>query len=216
MDLFGALLDEVIPEVFDEEWVQTVDYEHIPFRCRRFHEHGDLLRDCPLSKAENKSKTNTLKDTDSFHKVVQGGKSGKRGPKQHQNEGQQVSQNQFQVLEEDEEITAEDQAMNESPEEKEKEENREHIQENDEQKGIMMSDTEPEMDQEMTQSEMELEDHELQEILDRENLDLEGFLIQGTSGRVESLPQEEFNRIQQLFLWKTQAKVLEGENNIER
>jgi len=88
MDLFGALLDEVIPEVFDEEWVQTVDYEHIPFRCRRFHEHGDLLRDCPLSKAENKSKTNTLKDTDSFHKVVQGGKSGKRGPKQHQNEGQ--------------------------------------------------------------------------------------------------------------------------------
>ena len=40
-----------------------------------------------------------------------------------------------------------------------------------------MSDTEPEMDQEMTQSEMELEDNELQEILDREHLDLEGFLI---------------------------------------
>jgi hypothetical protein len=28
-------------------------------------------------------------------------------------------------------------------------------------------------------------------------------------GGVDSLPQEEFNRIQQLFLWKTQAKGLE-------
>ena len=36
----------------------------------------------------------------------------------------------------------------------------------------MMSDTKLEMDQEMTQSEMEMEDHELQEILEKENLDL--------------------------------------------
>eukprot|EP00253_Pinus_taeda_P025496 PITA_25496 len=35
MDLSGALPDEVILEVFDEEWVQTLYYEHIPFRCRR-------------------------------------------------------------------------------------------------------------------------------------------------------------------------------------
>jgi len=68
-----------------------------------------------------------------------------------------------------------------------------------------MSDAELEMDQEMTQNEMDLEDHELQEILDKENLDLEGFLIQGTTGGVDSLPQEELNKIQQLFLWKSQA-----------
>ena len=79
MDLSGALPDEVIFEVFDEEWVQTVDYEHIPFRCRRCHEHGHLLRDCPLSKSKNKIKTNIMKDTDSFHKVVHKGKSGKKG-----------------------------------------------------------------------------------------------------------------------------------------
>jgi len=70
MDIFGALLDEVILEVFDEEWVQTMDYEHIPFRCRKCHEHGHLFRDYLLSKIENKSKTNTMKDTESFHKVV--------------------------------------------------------------------------------------------------------------------------------------------------
>ena len=56
MDLSGALPDEVILEVFDEEWVKTVDYEHIPFKCHKCHEHGHLFRDCPLSKIENKSK----------------------------------------------------------------------------------------------------------------------------------------------------------------
>ena len=45
MDLSGALSDEVILEVFNEEWVQTVDYEHIPFRCHKCHEHGHLFRD---------------------------------------------------------------------------------------------------------------------------------------------------------------------------
>jgi len=79
-----------------------------------------------------------------------------------------------------------------------------------------MNESEMDMDQEMTQSEMELEDNELQEILDRENLYLEGFLSKGTTGEVESLPQEECNRIKQLFLWKTQEKSLVEDNSIER
>lgn len=108
MDLFGALLDEVILEVFNEKLVQIVDYEHIPFRCRKFHEHGHLFRDCPLSKIENKSKVNMMKDTESFHKVVQKGKGGKRGPKLHQTEGKHASQNRFQVLEEEELIAKAD------------------------------------------------------------------------------------------------------------
>lgn len=120
MDLFGALPDEVILEVYDEEWVQIVDYEHIPFRCCRCHEHGHLLRDCPLTKAEIKGNTNTMKDVDSVHKVVPRGKSGKKRPKQHQAGGQKASQNQFQVLEEDEEITVEDQVMKEGNEKKDK------------------------------------------------------------------------------------------------
>ena len=77
-----------------------------------------------------------------------------------------------------------------------------------------MSDTELEMDQEMTQSEMEMEDHKLQEILDKENLDLEGLLKLGE--RVDSLPPEEFNRVRQLFIWKTHTKGLEKQRNNER
>ena len=34
MDLSGALSNEVVLEFYDEEWVQIVDYEHVPFRCR--------------------------------------------------------------------------------------------------------------------------------------------------------------------------------------
>jgi len=44
----------------------------------------------------------------------------------------------------------------------------------------MISNVEQVMDLEMTQSKMDMEDHELQEILEKENLDLEGFLNQGT------------------------------------
>ena len=58
-----------------------------------------------------------------------------------------------------------------------------------------------------------MEDHELQEILDKENLDLEGFLKQGTREGVDLLPREEFNRVQQLFIWKTQTKGLEKQRS---
>jgi len=55
--------------------------------------------------------------------VLNRGKGGQIGPKRHQDEGKHASQNKFQVLKEDEEITKEDQAMEGSPMEKEKEEN---------------------------------------------------------------------------------------------
>lgn len=87
MDLSRALPDEVILEFFDEEWVQIIDYEHIPFRCYRSHEHGHLFRDFPLSKIDNKIKANIMKDTERFHKVIHKGKGGRRGSKPHQIEG---------------------------------------------------------------------------------------------------------------------------------
>lgn len=43
MDLSGALPNEAILEVFDEEWLQMVDYEHIPFRCHKCHESETAL-----------------------------------------------------------------------------------------------------------------------------------------------------------------------------
>ena len=44
MDVSGALSEAISLEFKDEEWIQSIDYEKIPFRCRRCHEHGHLIR----------------------------------------------------------------------------------------------------------------------------------------------------------------------------
>jgi len=49
MHLTKALADSVSLFHDDFEWIQPLDYEHIPFRCRKCHEHGHLFRDCPLN-----------------------------------------------------------------------------------------------------------------------------------------------------------------------
>jgi len=48
-NIYKYLLGSVTLEYQDEEWSQTIDYEHIPFRFRKCHEHGNLFRDCPLN-----------------------------------------------------------------------------------------------------------------------------------------------------------------------
>jgi len=72
------------------------------------------------------------------------------------------------------------------------------------------------MDLDMTQSEIDMEHHDLQEIIEKENLDLESFLNQGTKEGLDSLPVEEFNRVQKIFLWRTQTKGLNRLNHKER
>jgi hypothetical protein len=54
MNISKALPGAVTLEYQDEDWQQTIDYEHIPFRCRRCHEHGHLYRDCPIIKQATK------------------------------------------------------------------------------------------------------------------------------------------------------------------
>jgi hypothetical protein len=44
IDVSEALLEAISLEFRDEEWIQSVDYEKISFRCRRCHEHGHLFK----------------------------------------------------------------------------------------------------------------------------------------------------------------------------
>ena len=53
-----------------------VDYEHIPFRCRKCHEHGNLYRDYPTNNMERNVKTTTDKNPKGFTKVGGKGKAG--------------------------------------------------------------------------------------------------------------------------------------------
>jgi len=43
MNITEHLLDFIELEYHDEIWQQLVDYEHIPFRCRRCHEYGNIF-----------------------------------------------------------------------------------------------------------------------------------------------------------------------------
>jgi hypothetical protein len=52
MDVSGALPEAINLEFRNEEWIQNIDYEQIPFRCRRCHEHGHLIREFPLNKQQ--------------------------------------------------------------------------------------------------------------------------------------------------------------------
>jgi hypothetical protein len=62
MNISKALPGAVTLEYQDEDWQQTLDYEHIPFRCRRCHEHDHLFRDCPLIKLATRENDTTQKD----------------------------------------------------------------------------------------------------------------------------------------------------------
>lgn len=50
IDVFGALPEAITLIFRDEVWLKSIDYEHIPFKRRKFHEHEHLFRDCPLNK----------------------------------------------------------------------------------------------------------------------------------------------------------------------
>ena len=132
MDLSGALPDEVILEVYDKEWVQMVDYEHIPFRCHKCHEHGHLSRDCPLNKREKHLNTSKGKDQTGFTKVGGKGKGGGRKTQKNPsaNYNKIRSHNSFEILGEKEaEGGDKESTENQTARGKEKETNVEYIQE---------------------------------------------------------------------------------------
>ena len=62
MDISKALPGFVTLEYQDEDWQQTLDYEHIYFRCRKCHEHGHLFRDCLLNIQATKASEAKHKD----------------------------------------------------------------------------------------------------------------------------------------------------------
>jgi hypothetical protein len=62
MDISKFLPGSVTLEYQDEEWAQTIDYEHIPFHCRKCHEHGHLFRDFPLNAPAKPEMEEKMKD----------------------------------------------------------------------------------------------------------------------------------------------------------
>jgi hypothetical protein len=68
MDISGALPEAISLEFRDEEWIQSIDYEKIPFRCRICLEHGHLFREFPLNKKQEEENTKIQQDEEGFIK----------------------------------------------------------------------------------------------------------------------------------------------------
>lgn len=54
----------------DYEWIQSLDYEHVPFRCCKCHAHGHLFRDCLLNAKAITSDPSDMPAQDGFAKVL--------------------------------------------------------------------------------------------------------------------------------------------------
>ena len=182
-----------------------MDYDHIPFRCCKCHDHDHLFRDCPTKNMEGNGKTSLDRDHEGFTKVGGKGKGGKR-PNKKISEDRYKRHNSFKILEEVEESVETVQDRENVIKEQDMEAEMEDIKVKNQQKEDLPSCMEISKDHEMTPSEVGTEDYELQEILNRGNLDLEKFLEQGTAKGVNSLPKAEYDRGQQLLLWRSHSK----------
>jgi len=69
MHLSKALPDAVGLYHDDFEWTQSIDYEHVPFRCRKCHAISHLFRDFPSNLKTLTSSSLDKADLDGFTKV---------------------------------------------------------------------------------------------------------------------------------------------------
>ena len=80
MDLKQPLPDTVSFFHEDSEWVQVIDYEQVPFRCRKCHDIGHLYRDFPLNKIPTSPDKSSNLIPDGFRKVINRRRSNKKAP----------------------------------------------------------------------------------------------------------------------------------------
>jgi hypothetical protein len=69
LDVSKALPESINVRFRDTEWIQTIDYEHIHFRCCKCHAHGHLFWDCPINKPSDQPKAQHEKDAKGFEKI---------------------------------------------------------------------------------------------------------------------------------------------------
>lgn len=113
MNITETLLDSIELEYHDEIWHQLVDYEHIPFHCKRCHEYGHLYRECPITITEQEKRGNNERRTtakesgqeeETSEKFKEGKKQGitKCSQKNKKRSITIESQNKFKALQEEE------------------------------------------------------------------------------------------------------------------
>jgi hypothetical protein len=80
MNIVKPLLGSICLEYHDEEWTHTIDYKHIPFRCRKCHEHGHLFQDCPLNAPPKIESSHGDRDKEGFTQARSKRRHGQKKP----------------------------------------------------------------------------------------------------------------------------------------
>lgn len=214
MDVSGALHEGLSLEYRDEDYFQAIDYEQIPFRCRKCHEHGHLMRYCPLIRKEVETETTqSHKDKETFIK-----------PKSRQRENRRKNikgntdrnnhSNPFVIL--DLETNSEDKhktlASDAGQDEKE-EPTREGMDEGDLNNEVQMQERTEETEEEtdMLTSDGRSEDQEWEEALAREGMNLPVIAENWKARGIENAPEEEIRKVNDLFIAR-QKEELEKKN----
>ena len=79
LDISKELPESIKLSWHDEEWLQPIDYEHIPFCYCRCHEYGHLFWQCPLNAPpQGLHRKNGEKDVEGFEKVSNRKRTAKR------------------------------------------------------------------------------------------------------------------------------------------
>ena len=92
----------------DKDWVQTLDYEQIPFRCQICHEYGHLFMDCPMNHPKNATKKVEEKKEQGFTQVPLRKRGGQK-QENHEVHKKTMVSNKFEILEDLLEETMENQ-----------------------------------------------------------------------------------------------------------
>ena len=67
-------IGKVVPDLIfltheESDWIYPLDYEHVPFRCSKFHGPNHMCRDFPLNKVHTKNMKEEEKYVECFQKT---------------------------------------------------------------------------------------------------------------------------------------------------
>jgi hypothetical protein len=188
------------------------------FRCRRCHEHGHLLRECPLNKKQEPENTKLQQDEDGFVRPNHKSRGNKRQGKPptgsnpearnraegrgSPNQGEEGGKEKMKARETSEHATHEN---TENPNNKgESGGNTSPMEGGNEDANTPMQEVDG--DVEMTPSEVGTKDPDLRDIVEREGIDLPNILEQWKRQGVDNVPAEQLDHIQYLFLLREEEK----------
>ena len=99
MHITKALPDSIILMHEYSKWIQSLDYEQVPFRCCKCHEHGHLYKDCPLNQYHSNLKPTVEKDEEGFQKYEREKRHTHKHPPMEKKEDHLTTSNSFKILE---------------------------------------------------------------------------------------------------------------------